>query len=106
MAHLAHSSKAKDQSLNQLVYLHWLNLAPSIQYQVHKSKKTLKLSAFQDACRCMAVILMVLTIPDVVLEETKLLLPGCKIIIGRMYVEHPKFTKIWKKCILSALQRQ
>ena len=30
------------QSLNQLVYLHWLNLAPSIQYQVHKVRKTLK----------------------------------------------------------------
>ena len=45
------ATKSLSQSLNQLVYLHWLNLAPSIQYQVHKSKKTLKLSAFQDACR-------------------------------------------------------
>ena len=39
------------QSLNQLVYLHWLNLAPSTQYQVHKSKKTLKLNALKDSCR-------------------------------------------------------
>ena len=39
---------------------------------------------------------MVLTILDVVAEETKLLLPGSKIIIGRMYVQHPKFTNFGK----------
>ena len=39
---------------------------------------------------------MVLTILDVVAEETKLLLPGSKIIIGRMHVQHPKFTNFGK----------
>ena len=39
---------------------------------------------------------MVLTILDVVAEETKLLLPGIKTIIGRMYVQHPKFTNFGK----------
>ena len=32
------------QSLNQLVYLNWLNFTPSEEYQVYMSKKTLKLN--------------------------------------------------------------
>ena len=39
---------------------------------------------------------MVLTILNVVGEETKLLLPGSKIIIGRMHMQHPKFTNFGK----------
>ena len=42
---------------------------------------------------------MVLTILDVVAEETKLLLPGCKIIIGRMHVQNPKFTNFGKSVL-------
>ena len=38
-----------------------------------------------------------LTILNFVAEETELLLPGSKIIIGRMHVQHPKFTKFGKK---------
>ena len=37
-----------------------------------------------------------LTILNVVVEETKPLLPGSKIIIGRMHVQHPKFTNFGK----------
>ena len=37
-----------------------------------------------------------ITILNVVAEETKLLLPGSKIIIGRMHMQHPKFTNFGK----------
>ena len=37
-----------------------------------------------------------LTILNVVVEETKPLLPGSKIIIGRMDMQHPKFTNFGK----------
>ena len=48
-----------------------------------------------------------LTILNFVAEETKLLLPGSKIIIGRMHVQHPKFTKFGKGVFSACtLQRQ
>ena len=48
-----------------------------------------------------------LTILNVVVEETKPLLPGSKIIIGRMDVQHPKFTNFGKSVFSACtLQRQ
>ena len=48
-----------------------------------------------------------LTILNFVVEETKLLLPGSKIIIGRMHVQHPKFTNFGKSVFSACtLQRQ
>ena len=41
---------------------------------------------------------MVLTILVVVGEETKLLLPGSKIITGRMHAQHHKFTNFPPCC--------
>ena len=47
------------------------------------------------------------TILNVVVEETELLLPGSKIIIGRMHVQHPKFTNFGKSVFSACtLQRQ
>ena len=47
------------------------------------------------------------TILNVDVEETKLLLPGSKIIIGRMHVQHPKFTNFGKSVFSACtLQRQ
>ena len=47
------------------------------------------------------------TILNFVVEETKLLLPGSKIIIGRMDVQHPKFTNFGKSVFSACtLQRQ
>ena len=48
-----------------------------------------------------------LTILNFVAEETKLLSPGSKIIIGRMHVQHPKFTNFGKGVFSACtLQRQ
>ena len=47
------------------------------------------------------------TILNVVVKETKLLLPGSKIIIGKMHVQHPKFTNFGKSVFSACtLQRQ
>ena len=37
-------------------------------------------------------MIIVLKILDVIGEETKLLLPGSRIIIGRMHMQYPNFT--------------
>ena len=47
------------------------------------------------------------TILNFVAEETELLLSGSKIIIGRMHVQHPKFTNFGKSVFSACtLQRQ
>ena len=84
------------QALDQLVYLHWLNLAPIKQYEFHNIE--LKKIWNWMLLKVAVIMIIVLKILDVIGEETKLLLPGSRIIIGRMHMQYPNFTNFPPSC--------